>query len=110
MNRTELLDGLYSARSELLRLIMASARVQVEPDKLRQLVQRRDAITATINALIDAEVLASVGDIDTACKQIEAASSQLHDLSNIADDIDKAIGYGAEVLNAATSVLTALPK
>jgi hypothetical protein len=99
---------MYSARSELLRLIMASGRVHVDEDKLRQLVQRRDAITWTINALIDGELLASVADMDKVCERVVATTKQLRALTDIANDIDKAISYGKDVLDAATSALKAV--
>lgn len=109
MNRTELLDGLYSARSELMRLIMASGPQQIDPAKLRQLVQRRDGITWTINAIIDAELLSAVGDIDSVCQTIQTAAQELHHLTDIANDIDKALSYGKDVLDAATGLLKAVP-
>lgn len=108
MNRTELLDSLYTTRRELLRLIMASAQTHVDPAKLVALVQKRDAVTWTINALIDAEVQASVGDIATALTGIEAAAKALHGLDDIVGDIDKAIGYAKDAVDAATSVIQAI--
>lgn len=110
MNRTELIGSMYAARSELLRVIIASAQATVDPDKLHELVRSRDAFTWTINALIDAELLASVGSIDDTCKKVDQATSSLRKLTDIANDIDKAIGYGKAALDAVTGLLRAFPE
>ena len=58
---------------------------------------------------IDGELLASVADIDKVCERVVATTKQLRALTDIANDIDKAISYGKDVLDAATSALKAVP-
>ena len=104
MNRTELLDGLYAVRRDLLRKIMSTGTAQIDPAQLRTLVTQRDQITWTINALIDAELQASVS-IDDACKEIEDSVQQLDHLGNVAADIDKTISITKTVLDVAGKVI-----
>jgi hypothetical protein len=107
MNRTELLDGLYQTRSELLRLIIGSAREHIDPDKLHGLIQQREAITWVINAVIDSEALAAVGNIDEQCKKIAEANDELRRLIKVVDHVDKAIEYSKQVLDVATAIVVA---
>jgi hypothetical protein len=105
MNRTELLDGLYAVRRDLLHKIMSTGSTEIDPERLKTLVTRRDQITWTINALIDAELLVSASAIDDACKQIEAAAHELAHLTHLAADIDKAISIASTVLEIAGKLI-----
>lgn len=108
MNHIELLDGLYRTRAELLRLLIACAKESVDPAKLQELVHARESITWTINSLLDGRLLSSVGHIEDACKEIDDAAKQLKELTDVANDIDKAVGYAKTALGTATSVVAAL--
>ena len=105
MNRIEVLDGLYAVRRALLHTIMLTGSADVDQEHLRTLVAMRDQITWTINALIDAELMASVSSIDDACKQIDASVTELGQLSNVAADIDKAITITKTVLDVAGKLI-----
>jgi hypothetical protein len=103
MNRTELLDGLYATRRELLRLAIGTS----DPAERQKLVERRDEITWLINSLIDAEQLASMADLETACAQIDSSVTELQHLTGIAKDIDSAITITKKTIDIAGSVIAA---
>jgi hypothetical protein len=105
MNRTELLDSLYSTRRELLRLIVATGQQTIDGEKMKELVSRRDQITWTINAIIDGELLASMAGLDAAVGQIEQSSLALQKLAATEQSIDNAIKIATSVVNAASSVV-----
>jgi len=103
MNRTELLDGLYATRRELLRLAIGTS----DPAARQQLVERRDEITWLINSLIDAEQLASMTGLDAACAEIDSSVRELQHLTAVAKDIDSAITITKKTLDIAGSVIAA---
>jgi CHASE3 domain sensor protein len=107
MNRTELLDGLYATRRELLRLLVATGATTADEVQLHLLVQRRDQITWTINALIDGELGATMAELDKAYQVVEGSTKQLKGLTAVAKDIDIAIGIAAHVLDVATAIVRA---
>lgn len=108
MNRTELLDGLYATRRELLRILVATGSQTMDGDQVKRLVEKRDQITWTINAIIDGELLASMADVDKACEAVDASTKELKHLTAIAKDIDTAINVAKKVVDVAAGAISGI--
>jgi len=101
----DLLDGLYAARRELTRIIVATASQTVPPESLQQLLQQRDHIVWTINRILVADLTSSLADLDKAISGVEDGTKQLKDLTSTAADVTKAINIVSQIVGAAAGLL-----
>jgi hypothetical protein len=101
----EVLDGLYAARRELTRIIVATATQTVPGDALQQLLQQRDHIVWTINRILVSDLTSSLADIVKLSEAIEDSTKQLKALTSTAEDVAKAINIASQVLGAAAGLV-----
>jgi hypothetical protein len=108
VNHVELLDRLFAARRELVRLGAATASVTVPEDVLTGLLERRDQLNVQIQSMIAADLGAAMAEIDDACKAIDDATAELRRLGATAADLTKAIAITKKVLDVAGGLLATL--
>lgn len=108
MNRVELLDPLFAARRELVRLSAATASTVVPEQVLEGLLQHRDRLNIQIQSLIAANLSASLAEIDEAARTINDAAAELRRLSATATDLTKAITFTKQVLDVTGGLLAKL--
>ena len=104
MTRDDLLAGLYRARRELTRLVIATAPHADEQDLLELLLDERDLLVWQINRIDLSELTASVAQMTAACAVVDHATDQLKSLTSTIANVNKALALSAEIIGVAGGI------
>jgi hypothetical protein len=106
MSKVELLDSLFAARDALTQKIIYTPPPPPGSDGgLTQLVQKREQLSITIQKVIQANLTASMQQVDDAIAQINDYTTKLTDLANELQNVGTAITVAAQIINVVMTIL-----
>lgn len=107
MDQNDVLESLFDARSTLTALIVELAPTNDEQrERLVDLVRQRDAVNASIRAVVDADFLkiSLNSELSEAVASLRARTKELDDFEKTIDDVERVIGVVDQMVQITTTI------